>query len=152
MYHAVVKQKTKQIYASLSAGDYEDVLRSFSPDARFSFLGDHALGGRLESRELIGAWFARLFRLLPDLRLTPEVIVVDGFPWDTRVATRFSVAATLPDGRPYSNHGMQFVRLRWGRVVEDLIYEDTQALSAALEAIAESGTSEALADPVAQSP
>jgi hypothetical protein len=49
------------------------------------------------------------------------------------VATRFAVSATLPDGRPYTNEGMQYLRLRWGRAVEDYLYEDTKLLAAELE-------------------
>jgi hypothetical protein len=51
------------------------------------------------------------------------------------VATRFLVSATLPDGGPYANEGMQFMRLRWGRVIEDRLYEDTQALGQAMDVV-----------------
>ena len=150
MYHAMVKQKTRRVYQRLSAGDYESFLPSFSPKVRFHFLGDHALGGRLDDRDQVHRWFIRLFKIFPDLQLQPESIVVDGFPWDTRVATRFAVSAALPDGGRYVNKGMQFIRLRWGRVVEDLYYEDTQALSAALAEIAASGNQEADAPPLGE--
>ena len=148
MFAAVVRRRTRDVYRRLSKGDYESVVRAFSPSATFSFLGDHALGGRLESTELIRRWFERLFRIFPDLRLDPEVILVNGWPWNTMVATRFTATATLPDGSPYLNHGMQFIRLRWGRIVEDFLYEDTQVLSAALTKIAASGNSEASAPAV----
>jgi ketosteroid isomerase-like protein len=45
------------------------------------------------------------------------------------------VSATLADGRPYANEGMQFMRLRWGKVLEDRLYEDTQAVARALDMI-----------------
>jgi hypothetical protein len=38
---------------------------------------------------------------------------------------------------------MQFLRLRWGRVVEDRLYEDTQKLAAVLERAPQPGTAEA---------
>jgi hypothetical protein len=56
-------------------------------------------------------------------------------PETRSVTTHFRVAATLPDGRPYTNAAMQFLRLRFGRVVEDRIYEDTQRLAAALDEV-----------------
>ena len=151
MFRAVVRRVTKGVYRRLSEGDYESVVSSFSSRPVFFFLGDHALGGRLEDKELIGKWFERLFRLFPDFRLHPEVILVNGFPWNTVVATRFTATATLPDGRPYSNQGMQFLRLRWGRIIEDFVYEDTGILSAALGEIAASGNSEAVASPLSLS-
>ena len=55
---------------------------------------------------------------------------------ETTVATHLVISATLADGRPYSNEGMQLLRLRWGRVVEDLIFEDTLKLDAVLRRFA----------------
>ena len=143
MYHRVVKRNLRNTFAAVSRGDQQAVVRAFAPDAALSFAGDHALAGTFEGRDAIQEWFRRLFRCFPDLTLDPEKIVVEGFPWDTSVATRFRVRATLPTGARYTNEGMQLLRIRWGRVVEERLYEDTQALSTALTAIADSGVLEA---------
>lgn len=132
MYRSIVKRVARRTYRALSRGDYERVLRSFAPDALLTFPGDHALSGTFEGRDVIRQWFVRLFATFPDLRLDPETILVNGSPWNTVVATRFTATATAPNGRPYVNNGMQFLRLRWGRVVEDVLYEDTQLVAAAL--------------------
>lgn len=79
--------------------------------------------------------------------MTPLTITVSGWPWDTVAATRFSVRATLPGGAIYRNEGMQLLRLRWGRVVEGRLYEDTQLLAAALASLARQGVAEAQAAP-----
>lgn len=144
----MVRKVTRGVYRRLSAGDYKTVVASFGDDAIFCFVGDHALGGRLEGREAIERWFERLFSVFPDLKLVPSEIIVKGHPWNTTVATRFSVSATLPDGRRYANQGMQFIRLRWGRIVEDYLYEDTAALSSALATVAAGGNKEAAAAPL----
>lgn len=128
----MVRRAARATYRALSRGDYEQVVRSFSPDALLTFPGNHALGGTYEGREAIRGWFERLYATFPDLRLDPDTILVNGYPWDTVVATRFRATATAPGGRPYVNEGMQFLRLRWGRVVEDALYEDTQLLAATL--------------------
>ena len=96
------------------------------------FSGDHPMGGEHRGPDEVRAWFERVHGYFPDLRLEPIEIVVDGWPWNTLVATRFRVTATLSDGRPYENEGMQFLRLRWGKAYEDYIYEDTQKLAAEL--------------------
>ena len=70
---------------------------------------------------------------VPDLKLEPVEIVVSGGPWNTRVATRFEVDSSLAGGGRYENVGMQFLRLRWGKAVEDRLYEDTQVLDEAIE-------------------
>lgn len=145
IYHTVVRALLKRGFADLSAGRLDSVVRRFHRDATFRFSGDHALGGELHGREEIGAWFARLRRLFPDLTLTPLQIVAAGGPWLTTVATRFRVDATLPGGDVYVNEGMQYVRLRWASIVEDRLYEDTERLCAALRTIADGGIAEALA-------
>ena len=45
------------------------------------------------------------------------------------VATRLSIAAPRADGSMYRNEAMQFLRLSWGKVVEDHLYEDTYKLT-----------------------
>ena len=147
----MVRRVARGTYRALSRGDYERVLQSFAPNAILEFPGDHALSGTFEGRDAIRSWFERLYAIFPDLRIEPESILVNGFPWDTVVATRFTITATLPNGGPYVNHGMQFLRLRRGRVVEDYLYEDTQLLAAALVESAASGRSEAAAPPLAGS-
>jgi len=151
-YHAVVRRIIRHVFATISAGKTQGISRQFAPDAVFCFYGDHALGGELHGRPAIEAWFARIARLFPDFRLTPQNIVVNGGPWDTTIATRFTAHATLPGGESYRNQGMQFARIRWGSIVEDRLYEDTAVLIDALHRIAESGRIEALQPPVVHVP
>jgi ketosteroid isomerase-like protein len=133
MYRFFVKRQIRRQFARISRGDYEPVLERFGPSSLFRFSGDHELGGERRGREEVREFFRRTLELFPDLQLVPLAIVVNGPPSNTIVATRLGVRATLPDGRPYRNEGMQFLRLRWGRVVEDYIYEDTQKLVNELE-------------------
>jgi ketosteroid isomerase-like protein len=57
---------------------------------------------------------------------------MNGLPWNTKIAVRFGVDATLPDGSAYHNEGMQYLRIVWGRIIEDRLYEDTDLLRRAL--------------------
>jgi ketosteroid isomerase-like protein len=145
MYKLIVRQLVRRAFRQLSGGDYEGVLTKFGPKTLFVFSGTHAFGGEKRGAEEVRAVFQKMFALFPDLRLDPQEIVVNGWPHDTRVATRFLVGATLADGQPYRNEGMQFLRLRFGRIVEDRLYEDTQKLAAELDRMAQAGRSEALA-------
>ena len=134
MYHASVKKAVRRAFAVISRGGYEAVVRGFDPRAVLTFPGEHGLAGTFEGRDAIRGWFERLLDSFPNLTLQPTTIVVEGFPWDTKVATLFRAEATLPDGAAYHNEGIQFLRLRWGRVIEERLYEDTQAVARALEA------------------
>lgn len=133
MYKLIVKRIARRTFQRLSAGDYEAVVKQFGPDSRFLFSGDHVLGGERRGQQAVREWFREMLRLFPGITIEPVDVVVNGFPWNTVVATHLMISATLPDGRPYRNEGMQLLRLRWGRVVEDLIFEDTQKLEGELK-------------------
>jgi ketosteroid isomerase-like protein len=139
MYHRIVKRQVRRGFQALSAGKYSVVLRQFAPRVHFSFAGEHALSGERHSVEAVREWFQRLYRYFPGLQFEIHDVLVSGWPSNTVVATRFSVRAILPDGRAYRNAGMQYARLRWGRIVEDHIYEDTQTLARELENLARHG-------------
>ena len=135
MYKLIVKRIVRRAFARLSEGDYEPVVKQFDPQSRFLFAGDHALGGERRGQDAVRDWFGQMLGLFPGIRIEPQDVVVNGWPWNTVVATHLFISATLPDGRPYRNEGMQLLRLRFGRVVEDLIFEDTLKLDAALQGL-----------------
>ena len=131
MYKFVVKRIVRRMFGSLSKGEYEPIVKQFGPESRFVFVGDHPLGGERRGQAAVREWFRESLRLFPGIQIVPQEVVVNGWPWNTVVATHLSISATR-DGRPYRNEGMQLLRLRWGRVVEDRIYEDTLKLDAEL--------------------
>lgn len=144
MYRLIVRHVVRRAFRRIRPETIDGVLGAFTDESLFTFYGNHALGGRDAVRD----FFDRTFRLFPDIRLEPMTVVASGPPWDTVAATRFELRATLPDGATYRNEGMQFLRLRWGRVVEDRLYEDTQRLVRALDHLAELGHEEAHAPPL----
>ena len=135
MYRLIVRAMTRRGFRLLSAGRTDEFLRVFDDRSRFWFVGDHALGGEHVGREAIRSVIARMHELFHDLDVRPVRIVVNGWPWATVVATELEVRASLPGGRQYRNHGMQLLRVRWGKVVEDRVYEDLDLLRAALGSV-----------------
>jgi ketosteroid isomerase-like protein len=133
MYKAFVHRIVRTGFRALSAGDYEQVLRQFHPQVVFSFAGPAPLGGERTGVEAVRAWFQRLFSSFPGIQFTVQQVIVQGWPWNTLVATRLSIAAPRADGSTYQNEAMQFVRLRWGKVIEDRLHEDTYKLAAELQ-------------------
>jgi ketosteroid isomerase-like protein len=133
MYKTIVASQVRKAYRHISAGNFDHVLKSFHPDVRFQMMGDHHLGDERRGVDQAREWFAEVGRLFPDLRIEPLTVIVSGWPWDTRIATRFRVTSGLEGNRHYENEGMQFLRLRWGKAVEDRLFEDTQVLEEAIE-------------------
>jgi len=152
MYKTLVRSKVRRTFAQISSGNYDKVLKAFGTSSVFCFYGDHALGGDLRGTDGVRAWFERVYRLLPGMTIEPVRIAVNGWPWNTLLATRFSVRAQLPDGSEYRNEGMQYARLRWRKVIEDCLFEDTQVLVDALARVATLGHEEATAAPLGPLP
>ena len=133
MYKAIVRRIVCTGFRALSEGDYEQLLRQFHPQVIFSFAGPAPLGGERKGVEAVREWFQRMFSYFPGIRFTVQHVIVQGWPWNTLVATRLSIAAPRADGSMYRNEAMQFLRLRWGKVVEDHLYEDTYKLANELQ-------------------
>lgn len=149
MYHRIVEQIVRNGFKNLSQGDYDAIVSKFAPDAHFIFSGNHAMGADLHDVQSVRKWFERMLRLFPGIKFEVADIKVSGMPWDTLVATQLIIHATLRDGHAYKNRALQVLRLRWGRVVEDYVYEDTYILVNALEKLAQQGVAEAKASPIA---
>jgi ketosteroid isomerase-like protein len=132
MYKLIVRWIVRRTFAKLSTGDYEGIVQKFRPQSRFLFAGDHALGGERWGQEAVRAWFAEMLRRFPGIQIAPREVIVNGWPWNTVIATHLVISAPRAGGREYRNEGMQLLRLSWGRVVEDLIFEDTLALEGEL--------------------
>ena len=134
MYHAIVRRKVRNLWRTVGSGDaggYRQAVALAAPDVHFRFVGDTPMGADLRGRDGFADWFERFERTFPGLRLTLQDIAVQGPPWNTTVVTRLRVRGTLTDGGAYENEAMQWVRLRWGRMVEDTVLEDTLRLDQA---------------------
>ena len=61
---------------------------------------------------------------------------------------RWTAAATLLDGLPYTNRGVHVIQLRSRKIVSIDVEEDSQAVVLGLKRQAHSGLTEALAAPI----
>jgi SnoaL-like domain len=143
MYHAIVRRIALQNFLRVNRKDYAAILKSCSPDIHHRFAGHQALGGERHDRDALGRWFERLGRLAHTLQLTVHDVWVKGgpwnTPWNTTVIMRWSAVQDLPDGSPY---------MRWGRVFDIDVNEDSQLVAASLQIWAVHGVNEALAAPI----
>lgn len=128
MYSWVVGRVVRRGFARLNAGDVQSTVGMFERDARFVFPGRHSFAADTTDRAEIEAWFARFVGLGPTFEI--EDVLAAGPPWNMRVVVRFTDRIALGD-RSYENHGVQYLRMRWGRVRLDRIYLDTQLLAEA---------------------
>ena len=143
MYHSIIKHNIKKAFQSVNDHQYEELTKGLSPTIRHHFSGDHALGGTRHDLTTVNEWFQRVGRLLPNLKLTITNVVVKGWPNNTLVIAQWTAAATLQNGDSYKNHGVHFVTLKWGKITDMTVYEDSQAVADALEKQYRSGIKEA---------
>jgi ketosteroid isomerase-like protein len=157
MYRSIVRWRVRSLFAEANKGNWQAIIDSLSPNFVYRFIGDTPLGGTRTTKSAMQAWFERIYRLVPDAQLLPQMIVVEGAPWDTRVMTYVKFKGTLPPisgvpGSLYENEVMQLMRLRWGRIASVITLEDTQRFVAILPALAAAGISDATAAPITDRP
>jgi ketosteroid isomerase-like protein len=127
MYAWLVGLLVRRGFRRINAGDVSGALDMFASDAHFFFPGRHSFAADLRDPEQIRAWFERFVGLGPHFEIAD--VIASGPPWNMRVGVRFSDRIALPDGGEYRNEGMQYARIRWGRVRLDRIFLDTQAVA-----------------------
>jgi ketosteroid isomerase-like protein len=148
LYSAIVKKRIRQSFDDVNNHRWDELLGSIAPNVHHSFLGSHAIGGRRHDSATLRRWFERLARVLPDLQLEINDIWVKGPPWNTTVVVQWDGAATLLNGGPYVQHAVHIITLRWGKIHELDVFEDSQEVARALAAQAAAGLEEAAAEPI----
>ncbi|MDG5482563.1 nuclear transport factor 2 family protein [Mycolicibacterium gadium] len=126
IYRSLVRKVAQTGWQRLSDHRVDDL--PLAADVHFVFLGEHELAADLRGAEALRDWLRALFVRFPRLRFEPEDVIVEGGPWSTRLATRYT--ATQDGELVY--RGVQFARITWGKLVEETIQPDTQLLVAAL--------------------
>jgi ketosteroid isomerase-like protein len=112
--------------ARLNSGDAGPVLGMDAPDIKFRFPGENSWAAELETADQHADWVARFVDV--GIQLTPEQVVVQGPPWHMTMCVRGTSFLNGSDGaRAYSNRFVLWGHLRWGRLKDYEVYEDTQA-------------------------
>jgi ketosteroid isomerase-like protein len=136
---------------AVERGDFDQVLTQFRPDCELVFVSRTALGARLSGKADLRRWFERFRRLLPDPLFDVQHLVIGGPVWDQRIAAHVIIRSRVA-GEPYQNQFAQFLALRWGKVIEDVILEDTATWEAASCRLAATGNIEAAGPPLITKP
>jgi ketosteroid isomerase-like protein len=148
MYHAIVRRRIRGLFDAVNSGDAAPVIAALAPQFEHFFQGNHALGGSRTTLAAATAWYARLYRLLPDIHFDLRWIRVSGPPWDTLAVIDWDETNSGTDGVRTYNRGIHVVKLVWGRMAFLGIYPDTAGLIATLDRLAKAGTAEAHAAPI----
>jgi ketosteroid isomerase-like protein len=129
LYALAVRAVLRRNVAALMAGDPGPLLKMYANDAELIFPGEHSWGPVYRGRHEIEGFLRRFL----DAGLRGEIrdVFVAGPPWATRIAVLFDDHARGDDGAlVYENRAVIVLWTRWGKVVRERIYEDTQKVAA----------------------
>jgi ketosteroid isomerase-like protein len=143
MYKATVRALVRRGVDRLNAGDPGALLKMATADVELSFPGENTwaamyrpvVKGRARHVTHRGVDECRAFAdrfVAEGLHLEIEDILVNGPPWNLRVAIRAHDfrRSPLTGTDDYSNRAVAFLELRWGRIVRWEDYEDTERVAA----------------------
>jgi ketosteroid isomerase-like protein len=154
MYHAIVRARVNGLFRAANQGNWQAIIDGLANHFSYRFVGDTPLGGTRTTRTAMASWFERLYRLFPEAKFVPQVILVDGMPWNTRIMTYVKFQGTQPtsDGSmvPYENEFMQLLTLKWGRITSVLTLEDTQRFERLLPGLHAAGIAAPIRDEPAE--
>jgi ketosteroid isomerase-like protein len=123
MYRWTVARILRSVYGRTFAGQDSLMMRATAPDVTFNFPGTSSFAASLTDRESVRGWLARFTALSP--RFDIRDVAVSGPPWNMTAAVRFRDAI----GADYENEGVEWLRIRWGRVRSLDVFLDTERVS-----------------------
>lgn len=143
MYKPAVRALMRHSIKKLNQGDYSLLLKMVSADFELAFPGENSWASMFRTPERgrqrhvthrgieEATAFAQRF-VAEGIQFEIEDILVNGPPWNTRIALRVHDFVPGPDGGAdvYNNRAVLFLEVRWGRVVRWEDYEDTQRVAA----------------------
>jgi ketosteroid isomerase-like protein len=141
MYKATVRALIRRSIRLLNEGRYEPALAVFAKDATLGFPGDNSWSREFGEPQLGREAFVthrgktqleRFMRRYVDagIQMTVEDILVNGPPWNTRVAVRVNHGIVADGVSIYTNRAVLVATIAWGKIRSQEDYEDTERVSA----------------------
>lgn len=141
MYKTLVRAVVRQGITRLNAGDPTFLLKTAHPDAEIAFPGYNSWStmhrpaekGRHRHATHRGIDECQAFadRFVNEgVQFHVEDILVNGPPWNLRIALRVHDFVSGPDGDRYNNRAVAFLELKWGKLHSWEDYEDTERVAA----------------------
>lgn len=127
MLNFFVRRNYLAALRALERGDLDTLLKNFAPECELTFAGDGVLGADRLTGGDIRHWFERYLRLIPERSLQVDRFASSGPVWHRQVAAHVLLRGRLADGTAYVNQFAHFLVVEKGRIVSDLVLEDTQA-------------------------
>jgi ketosteroid isomerase-like protein len=123
------RQLISRVMAGTRHGDIGPTLMLDAPDVRFVFPGKNSWSGEFNGKDEHRKWLERLVRV--GVKTEPDEVAASGFPWKMTVCIRGRSYWDSPQGeRVYDNRFVIWGKLRWGKLYDYEVYEDTEKAQA----------------------
>jgi ketosteroid isomerase-like protein len=120
----LAKQIIKFLMSHTRRGDVRPTLLLDAPDVELTFPGQNSWSGVFRGKAEVERWLRRLAAV--GIQTYPDEVVAKGMPWNTTICVRGHDHLDGPDGqRVYDNRYVIWGRMRWGRLKQYEVYEDT---------------------------
>jgi len=125
----LAKALMTRVMARERAGDMRLTTLLQAPDVEFTFPGDNSWSGEFHGKAQVRPWLERFARV--GIQIWADEVVASGPPWHTTICLRGHDLLDSPGGeRVYDNRYVIWGHLRWGRLTDYEVYEDTQKAKA----------------------
>jgi hypothetical protein len=113
---------------SIRAGDAGPGLAMDAEDIRFTFPGRNSFAPGAGNKRELEAWLERFIEI--GLQIYPDEVILKGFPWRQTICVRGHIHLDdAEEGRVYDNRYVIWGHIRWGKLHEYEVYEDTEETS-----------------------
>jgi ketosteroid isomerase-like protein len=113
---------------AMNSGDIRPTVRSFAKDAVLRFPGENSWAGEYRGRKEIEGFVRRFVD--SGLKIQVVDVVAKGSPWNMTVFVHLTDHLTTPTGeRVYENSVVLYAKGRWGKIVEQEDFLDTQRVA-----------------------
>ena len=120
-----VKQLISRVMAATRRGDLRPTLALDHPDVKFVFPGSNSWSGTFLGKDAHRRWLERLVRV--GVMTEPDEVAAVGPPWNQTVCIRGrSWRDNAAGERVYDNRFVIWAHLKWGRLRDYEVYEDTE--------------------------
>ncbi|HEY3728236.1 MAG TPA: hypothetical protein VGL51_13735 [Solirubrobacteraceae bacterium] len=130
------KKLISYVMSRTRAGDIRPTVALDAEDVTLRFPGTNSWSGEYHGKQAVTRWLERLVKV--GVKTFPDEVVLKGFPWRQTVCIRGHDHVHSPSGElVYENRFVIWGQLRWGRLKDYEVYEDTEKAAALDEYLAE---------------
>jgi len=110
---------------ALRDGDIGPTVPLYAGDVEFAFPGESSFAPGASDKAELERWLTRFVEA--GLQIYPDEVILKGFPWRQTICVRGHIHLDDPEeGRVYDNRYVIWGHLRWGKMREYEVYEDTE--------------------------